>query len=420
MPPKPVPGRGRGDRGRGGNPTRGRGGIQGRQSKMRQSNQLLNPKTSTMQRGIVQRDQAGTSRGKLIGGVLSVIVVLGGIGAGVFMSTAASDESANSDLTINPTKASTTTTAVPKVTTTTTPPPPVVLDEKWIKARGECGRPRQKPNLGRIVGGTEAVKHSWPWQIGLLQYKRYDANTASVKAICGGSLVGPKYVISASHCFLNKKRTSVSKDKDRYRVLVGAHDKGRESHGAKMLEIESLHHHPDNNMATFTRLKQIPAHDITVIILKTIVDPNDISPMTGFVCLPQPKLRPHVGKNCWATGWGLTSGTGFDKVLKQVKQPVTSQSNCIKKYGGRKINYDVHVCAGPHKGNQGTCQGDSGGPLVCQYEDGAWVLHGDTSFGPKPCGSSPGVWAQVSYHMDFVCCVLRDYGPCKDMKCEMQ
>lgn len=110
-------------------------------------------------------------------------------------------------------------------------------------------------------------------------------------------------------------------------------------------------------------------------------------------------------------------GSGHDKKLKQVPQPLVSEKTCRKKYGSTGLKNDVHICAGPYEGTQGTCQGDSGGPLVCQGADGRWVLHGATSFGPKPCGSNPSVWAQVSYFIDWICCHMDDYGPCTKVNC---
>lgn len=48
----------------------------------------------------------------------------------------------------------------------------------------------------RIVGGRISSPGAWPWQVALLLN-----NTQ----MCGGSLVSPEWVVSASHCFVGKK-----------------------------------------------------------------------------------------------------------------------------------------------------------------------------------------------------------------------
>lgn len=49
----------------------------------------------------------------------------------------------------------------------------------------------------RIVGGQEALPHSWPWQVSL---------RLSLTPACGGAVIGPLWVVSAAHCF---KRSEV-------------------------------------------------------------------------------------------------------------------------------------------------------------------------------------------------------------------
>ena len=49
-----------------------------------------------------------------------------------------------------------------------------------------------------------------------------------------------------------------------------------------------------------------------------------------------------------------------------------------------------------------TCQGDSGGPLIANIDEKFTVV-GVTSWG-LGCGrpNSPGVYADISYHMNFI------------------
>lgn len=47
---------------------------------------------------------------------------------------------------------------------------------------------------GRIVGGVEADRHQFPYQVGLVTH------LATGNGFCGGSLVSKNYVLTAAHC----------------------------------------------------------------------------------------------------------------------------------------------------------------------------------------------------------------------------
>ena len=67
-----------------------------------------------------------------------------------------------------------------------------------IKERlGQCGK---KPGA-RIVGGTNAPKGAWPWQAQI--------RTSSGFPFCGGTLVAPKWVVTAAHCVPGKSPSAI-------------------------------------------------------------------------------------------------------------------------------------------------------------------------------------------------------------------
>ena len=74
-----------------------------------------------------------------------------------------------------------------------------------------CG---QRHFISRVVGGENASKHSWPWQVSLRVF--YRGNLAH---ICGGSLIDNEWVVTASHCVVNMDDT-VNKP-DLFTVVVG-------------------------------------------------------------------------------------------------------------------------------------------------------------------------------------------------------
>ncbi|NXP65567.1 CTRC protein, partial [Chloropsis cyanopogon] len=74
-----------------------------------------------------------------------------------------------------------------------------------------CGQPAVPPQLGsRVVGGEDAVAHSWPWQISL-QY----SSSGSWHHTCGGTLIAPQWVLTAAHCISSSLT---------YRVVLGKQD----------------------------------------------------------------------------------------------------------------------------------------------------------------------------------------------------
>ncbi|KAH7933168.1 hypothetical protein HPB49_009770 [Dermacentor silvarum] len=85
-------------------------------------------------------------------------------------------------------------------------------DEKSCGANGAlknildvpCGTPVHPPikhTEDRLVGGTEAVPHSWPWQVSL-----GEAEFEGIGHFCGGSLISSQWVLTAAHC-LNERRS---------------------------------------------------------------------------------------------------------------------------------------------------------------------------------------------------------------------
>ena len=74
-----------------------------------------------------------------------------------------------------------------------------------------CGK---RHFTSRVVGGENAPKHSWPWQVSL----RITYN-GKLYHICGGSLVGERHVVTASHCVVD--RNDKPNQANLFTVVVG-------------------------------------------------------------------------------------------------------------------------------------------------------------------------------------------------------
>merc|ERR1711909_198146 len=66
---------------------------------------------------------------------------------------------------------------------------------------------------GRIIGGEEAPKHEFPWQVSLKSLGSH---------ICGGSIVNRNQVITAAHCCEGQLALFD-------RIIAGAHDRNLEA-----------------------------------------------------------------------------------------------------------------------------------------------------------------------------------------------
>ncbi|KAL9985540.1 hypothetical protein ACROYT_G007958 [Oculina patagonica] len=250
-----------------------------------------------------------------------------------------------------------------------TPPPP----QTPAPPQGGCG---VRPST-RIVGGTSAKHGDWPWQAML--------RTSSGFPYCGGTLVDPRWVVTATHCVRGKSAGSVF-------VRLGAHKRTSSVGTEQDFRVEKVITHP-----SYHKPKSY-SHDIALLKLEK---PAVLGRYVNLACLPHNVNAPVDGEKCWITGWGrLASGGSSPTYLQQVSVPIASRARCDKAYPN-KI-HDSMICAGLDQGGIDSCQGDSGGPMVCE-NGGRYYLHGATSWG-YGCASAGkfGVYAKVKYLMQWI------------------
>jgi chymotrypsin len=231
----------------------------------------------------------------------------------------------------------------------------------------ECGKQLYTPLGQRIVGGSVARAHSWPWQV-LVQ---------GVNNMCGGSLVDERHVITAAHC--------ITSTQDPYTVTVGLHDRNGVTYMEQIIKVEKIYVHEQYDEAT-------TANDVAILYLSKSVQVTD---KVNFICLPGAEAK--IDDKVYLAGWGRTSGNGdASVVLKQTDLTVT---NCGKFWAPSQFDAKKQICAVISR--SGACQGDSGGPLMYQ-SNGQWYLNGIVSFGENTCNTNMGtVFARVSYYLPW-------------------
>ncbi|CAL8323590.1 unnamed protein product [Boreogadus saida] len=244
----------------------------------------------------------------------------------------------------------------------------------------------------RVIGGYDAPPNYWKWQISL-QENIYDDGYHY--HICGGSLIGASYVVTAAHCIS-------SLDATLYRVVAGEHNIYEYGGTEQIIGVERITVHPDWNQDL------AKGYDLALLKLAT---PAIGSASVEMVNLPYPhQMLPH-GFTCYVTGWGLIQSfpSAAPDVLQQAPIQVVEHSVCStwEWWGSNALK--TMICAGGDGVISG-CQGDSGGPLNCEI-DGVWRLHGVVSYGPAgECNqySKPTVFTRVSSYLDWIYSVMNN------------
>ncbi|KAM7415852.1 hypothetical protein PAMA_018085 [Pampus argenteus] len=227
-----------------------------------------------------------------------------------------------------------------------------------------------QPSHGaEIIGGKEVRPHSLPY-MALLENN-------DTTPICGGTLIDPKWVLTAAHCANIET------------VLLGVHSiKKKEKDSRQVLKVKGSFPHPHYDRNT-------KVNDLMLLKLRQTVKQTKT-----VKCLNLSKTikEPTSGTKCMVAGWGRTNNNAkkLSDVLMSVNVTVIERVKCNSpEYYNHKpvINEDM-ICAGSNgRKAADTCNGDSGGPLVCNG-----VLVGVTSFGGAKCGlnKKPGVYAFLS------------------------
>nr|XP_022914398.1 chymotrypsin-2-like [Onthophagus taurus] len=223
---------------------------------------------------------------------------------------------------------------------------------------------------GRIVGGYDAADGEFPHQISLRYNERH---------ICGGSIIGESWVLTAAHC-VNKQKV------DKFTVVTGSNllDAGGDTY-----KVEEIIPHEGFNRSTLL-------DDIALIKTKDDIKFNDKVKIIG---LGENEMKG--GENLILSGWGTTSYPGkIPNKLQAIKLISITSADCAKEFQDItpdevKIT-DAHVCTFTKKG-EGACHGDSGGPLI----------NGNTQVGVvswgQPCAKGkPDVFTSVIYYRDWI------------------
>ncbi|XP_069704872.1 trypsin delta-like [Periplaneta americana] len=223
-------------------------------------------------------------------------------------------------------------------------------------------------NDGRIVGGSYARIEDHPYQLSF-EFQGHQ--------ICGASIIGKNWAISAAHCTYGLSLHYLS-----LRAGSPFHSQGGTVHKVKDIFYDHyVHATVQNDIAL---LKVDPPFDYSKTVQPISMQSSPVAEGTMGV----------------ATGWGVLRERGSKPhVLQQVSLSILNTDKCKKIYqdkGYQNLTHDGQMCT--LEDWKDACQGDSGGPLAV---DGKLV--GITSWGVG-CArrENPGVFTDVSYYRGWV------------------
>ncbi|CAK6444858.1 unnamed protein product [Pipistrellus nathusii] len=235
-----------------------------------------------------------------------------------------------------------------------------------------------------IMGGHDASKGVWPWNVGLWFWNETELDW---DLICGGSLIDPQWVLTAAHCI-----PETNPKPQHFMVELGA---VRPSWRDIVL-VASIILHPEHRDEN-----GIPQADVALLKLVASVRPSNL---IKWISLPPAYSAFPPGTRCWVTGWGRI---GPEEPLpepynlQEVLVPIVADETCRQQYLsiGFVVKDDM-LCVGSP--GQGACKGDSGGPLVCKWNH-IWVQVGVVSWG-EGCGlpNFPAVFARVTSYLPWI------------------
>ena len=274
----------------------------------------------------------------------------------------------------------------------------------------DCGH----KGRSRVVGGSEAGQHEFPWHCALL-------NSEGKFYGCSATLIScdPVIAVTAAHCVpaINLPLITIKLRTPAYlacgRNNIDDNNPNHLEENEQRLRVDKVIAYPSFNKDTFE-------NDIAVIKVQGSF--NCVKTVLYPACLPDKQRLTYIGwEATTVTGWGRTGeGDPAAESLRKAKIPVVSDAECkrvMKKQSEAPAIRDNMMCGGSLQGGVDSCQGDSGGPLVTtasragrrlRRSSEGWSLVGVVSWGlgcARP--NTYGVYTELAPYLPWV---ARQYG----------
>jgi len=238
-----------------------------------------------------------------------------------------------------------------------------------------------------IINGNPTSIAAWPWQVGVAYSPPVGPDSSPWhRTFCGGSIIAPTIVLTASHCAVDM----IGHPASDYEVIAGRTNLNDLSTGREVRLSKVVLPRTKKGMI---RYRVQSGWDVALLVLREPLPETPIQ-LLG----PDEEQAVSPGMRLIETGWGTTiTGKRYSpKSLKVGGTNIQPGAICRRLLGARYFDDALQICLGDANGYQANCYGDSGGPAVVRTTAGYRQV-GVTSSGTAPdcAGTIPNVDALV-------------------------